>query len=901
MNLRKLLFLLSLPVLSAGAAEHYDDFADGKSIPSYRFWYPSGQSGKAEFAPETGHTQPGSVRISGCMRAGFTATLPLGADDTGLYRFSAWAKAEDPGMATFALNLWPAIRGRGEVTRLAVRTLAMPLSTDWEYLELYFRVPAGMKYHGGILTALVGQVLISNFSGKVYLDDIRIGKVSPNFPYSENFTEPSASAAWGLFGSSGLEGVSEVRRIEEGCGDPGALTISYRSGQSGYGAAPRQPVSADRFTGGKAWTLELSVKQSGGAVAVLVVEQYDKNGKLLETATGVPLSAADDYRMASLPFTLRPECAGVRPAAVNMGKGTVTIDHVTIRPADGAEKTMLARQRKAPLWSIVYPADFFAHIDRKTPAVKLLAGRTNFILLMLAGDKTVPGDTIVDITLPKEVELIACQFSTYGPVIPFRVLPSACPDTKRVRITNPYNWGRYMMKNNPNHYSGLELVLRAADKPGFTGALEVNLTLGGKPGEARKLPLEILAPAPAAPQLDWFSVGCWGFNSVHVIDPAAHKELLRSMVASGLRHGAVHASQSYASKRTVKTGFQPGILIHSPEYAPIYKNPPRRTLADGREVKSNVALGAALNDPALRREYRNYLASCVKLLPPTGRAFANIDIEFWSTGICTQSCFHPTTIAAFREFAKIPAGEALDAKIILRQYPKQWVAFRNDVTVRLHRMVRDLLHELRPGTLLCAYDYTLKLDGTPQDTYLKTVPTDSLRYDRQDVIDAHLVSYYSIEGVSFLDHIDCDVRTFRKPVYGVPYLTEALPSVQMPTWSYHHPSVPEVRLEVLAAAASGAAGLSYFTGVAVDGERLNAINEGLNAVGRYADYYHRGKRVDRTVKLAGLTPDIRYRVHELNGKKLLTIFNCGRSDAAVTLPGDEKLTVKAMDFAQKEL
>ncbi|MBR4222182.1 MAG: hypothetical protein IKR81_13555, partial [Victivallales bacterium] len=120
----------------------------------------------------------------------------------------------------------------------------------------------------------------------------------------------------------------------------------------------------------------------------------------------------------------------------------------------------------------------------------------------------------------------------------------------------------------------------------------------------------------------------------------------------------------------------------------------------------------------------------------------------------------------------------------------------------------------------------------------------------------------------------------------------------LPNWNYHHPSVREVRLEVLAAAASGAAGLTYFTGMAVDGERLNAINEGMNAVGRFADFYKSGKRADDSVKLEGMTSDMRHRVHVLDGKSLLTLFNCATTPQTITLPNGAKLTVPPMDFAQ---
>ena len=902
------LFFSLLLAVVAWAEGFYEPFDSGERIPEYRIWFPAGQPGKAEFDATVGHEKPGSICFSGAMRG--AVAVQTAVTESGLYRCSAWVRGDEKGMGTFCLKLWPSLKGRGEVPAYGANCLPLPIEQSWQYHEVVFRVPQGCKYADTTINALAGQVILQNFSGRVFVDEIRIAPLpGGDAPfYEQSFTDEATADTWGLFGSNGIEGVTKVERIAEGCGDAGAIAIHHVSGKSGYGAAPKQPLASplgalDKQPSGDSLslplTLELSVKQEQGASAVLVVEQLDAQGKLLETTTGTPVPAAPDYRMAALPFTLRADAASLRPAVLNVGTGTVTIDHVVIHHANAAEKLALSRVKKAPLWSIVYPADFFAAIDRKEPTISLLSGRTNFILVMLAGDKSLGGnETLVDFTLPESIEVLTTQFSTYGPILPCEEIPPTRPGYRTYRVKNPYDWARYMMKTNPNHYSGLEIVMKANGQPGDKGLFTLELTVGDKKGEKREIPMEILRPAPFAPLQDWFTVGGWGFNHGHVIDETAHKALIKSYVASGFNHGSVHASQKYASERVVKLGFQPNILIHSPDYAPPYKNPPHRTLADGREDKAHVALGAVVNDPELREQYRKYLASCVKLLPPTGRAFASIDIEFWGTGLCTSSCFHPASIAAFRDFAKLGQNVQLDSTIILRDYKKEWIAFRNDLTVKLHRMARDILRELRPDTLLCAYDYTLNLDGTPSETYLNNVPTNSLLYDQQDAIDAHLVSTYSIEGVNFLDHIDCDSRTFKKPVYGVPYLTEALPNVLLPSWSYHHPSVREVRLEVLAAAASGAAGLSYFTGMAVDGERLNAINEGMNAVGRYSDFYKSGKRADESVKLEGMTSDLRHRVHVLDGKSLLTLFNCGSTPQTITLPNGTKLTVPPMDFTQ---
>ena len=80
--------------------------------------------------------------------------------------------------------------------------------------------------------------------------------------------------------------------------------------------------------------------------------------------------------------------------------------------------------------------------------------------------------------------------------------------------------------------------MKANGQPGDKGLFTLELTIGDKKGERREIPMEILRPAPVAPLQDWFTVGSWGFNHVHVIDENAHNALIKSFVASGFNHEA---------------------------------------------------------------------------------------------------------------------------------------------------------------------------------------------------------------------------------------------------------------------------------------------------------------------------------------------------------------------------
>lgn len=899
-----------LLLLSAGgmltAAELREGFDTEADVARWRYWKAGETSARVEYDAATGHAKPGSARFINNTRSALSFPIPAAPVAGGLYQFSCWIKTDSPGTGTAALRVAPTISrpGRSEtVMALSVTGAVEPIAADWQYREYFYRFPATENYAGGRLTEILPNCILNNVSGNVWLDDVQFEKVEPQWVWSEDFLQPSSADAWTCYAPGMVEGDAAIAHIPVGYGDAGALKIVYGKGKSGYGATLKKGIPAKTFQDGRAQVLAAMVKVGRGASAMLAVEQFDVNGKLIDTAIAeTPLAAGGDFRPAELPFALHPEAVTVRPWIFNAKEGEIVIDNLYFRPANAGEIRMLAMKQKAPLWAIVFPAELFGYLDSKAPEIKLATGRANYFFLMLAGDKKLTGDTVVEFELSSHVELLTAQYGTYGKEpLAVEELKTQTPNARRYRIINPYDWRSAMMQGQPNYYTGLLLAVRSDAAPGTPGVFKFELQSGTARGETRTLPIAILpAPAPA-PEIEGFEIGCFGLNNIQVCDEAARRELLKSYMDSGIRAGTLHENQGFAAKLAAAVDFNAQILVHGPDYPGAYTSKvPGITLADGREDRSHAALGLVLTDPQLRAEYKKYLHNKLNLLPADRTPVALIDIEFWGNGASSQSCFHPATVAEFRKFAHIPESEPLDSRIILSRYRKQWSDFRNDLTVRLHRMTRDLLRELRPDAELRAYDYTLALDGKAQ-SFVDNIPTDTLAYDRADgAIDAHLISYYNYEGTDFLDHIDADARTLTKPVYAVPYITEALPAVQMPSWSYKHPSAPEIRMEILGLAASGGKGFCFFTAIAYDGERLNAINQGVNAVAKYADFYLKGKRIDEQMKLTGMSPSMRYRLHEYNGRKLLTLFNTGKSAQTVSYPGGS-IEVKPEDFVQVEL
>ena len=214
----------------------------------------------------------------------------------------------------------------------------------------------------------------------------------------------------------------------------------------------------------------------------------------------------------------------------------------------------------------------------------------------------------------------------------------------------------------------------------------------------------------------------------------------------------------------------------------------------------------------------------------------------------------------------------------MKQYREQWSDFRNWVTAELHGLTRRLIREIRPDLILLAYDYTLA-PGGKAPAFVANSPMNTLLYDPH--VDVHLVSYYNREGTVFLDAVDNDVTHLKKPVWAIPFLMKNINNVHRQDYDYNQISARELRFEIVAAAASGARGHLGFPGKLLDADYLRAYAEGVAVVARYKPFYLDGRRADKLVTLVHPHPNVRHRVHRLDGKLLLTLFNCGEKSLDV--------------------
>ena len=876
-----------------------------QSVPAGWYnWKPETDPGRFVFDHQSGRHDTHSLRLASTHNAVWQRKLP--ARPGAMYRFSAWVNMEQdaPGAAVrIAMQPRGIIKTTGKESWLSGHAAPHerpPAPGTWQYLETFWTAPDSGSYADGDLTLVDIELFGKRVGGNVRYDDARLDEVSITGPWYDAFSDAKETLGnWAIYAWRGLEGQAKCEHLADGFGDPGALRVRHLRGQPGFSAA--RLLSRSLLGPLRDWTLLAHAEGRDGSTAMLAVEQLDGQGKVLAKTMGDgPGRFPAGWRRRKVTFRIVPKAVSVRLLLLNDGTGSAVFDNAWLRPAQADE--LKSEVETHPVMIGLFPADVVAAIDQSPASLAFPSGQANAWVLHLYGDKETKADTTVRIDTPSWLTVLTAQQATYGKEpLPFASRKGTDPGRTVHEFKNPYAWQRAQMGTKPNPYTGLLLVCRADAPPETEATVTIQSTLGDQTGQERTVKLVVREPIPKVPSLKAFHVGIWGLGWLHVRDPEAHRSLLQTYLNAGVRSGSMHETHGFAVPTMRKTGFTPTMIIHSPSSPlpyrslPADKRPPFAVLADGKNTHHFIALGAALNDPKVHAHYRRYLARYLRGYPDFAHT-AILDIEFWGDGSVSRSDFHETTVAEFRRRQKIPADTPLTAATILKDHYEAWSAFRNALTAELHGVTRRILREVRPDMQLWAYDYPLGEGGAPRE-FVTESPMDTKQYEPH--IDGHLISYYNLEGTRFLDAVDNDVKHLTKPIHAVPFLMKNISNIYDTSYNYAQISARELRFEIVAAAASAAAGHVGFPGKLMDADYLHAYAEGVAAVAACEAFYAQGTRNDRAVAIRDAPPTVRHRVHDLNGQRLVTLFNGGTKPVTVkwTVDGTERSTaVQARDF-----
>jgi hypothetical protein len=887
------------------------DDNDPKFPAGWSHWQPASDNGKAIYDRSYGKNDSDSLCFVNSMRCWWQRKNTVTPGKT--YRLSGWLKTSQASKGEVGLHIIPKVisKDTGKEIFLAKHGSVNEIKIApgfWNYLEVFWTAPESDNYSEGKLVGIDIASFSKNLNGKAWCDDITLDEVIIEKPFRENFLEKtSVLKKWQIYSHPGLEGVAKISYAPSGFADKGAIEVIHVKGKIGPFSAATT-IDREILGAESKWTLLAHSKTQGKGKPSVNIQQLDEDGKIILETSKVPVKKTDaGWEKQQITFSLLDNTKKVELLLTNSGQDCVTFDNVWLRPANAHEKAEFSKEKKFSVWMNVFPADAFAIIDNMPAVLKFSHGQTNAFCIQLAGDNTPKETTTVDIEMPECLALQTAQIAVYGKQsLKYEKIKSEKDDRITYRFKNPYDWQRAMVRSKPNPYHGLLVVVKPTGEAGTKDYITVKTSLGKTKGEERKIDFTIGKALPSAAKLKIFKVGLWNTQWLNLRDSSALKEIYKTYIDAGIKIGSMHRTHEFANEPLENIGFIPAKVVHGPDMPHSYsslpkqKRPDMMTLVNGKTSSHHIALGLALNDPATNKAYKKYLIDSLKVLPKYS-PYVISDIELWGDGCSNRSCFHPSTIAAFRKYAGIPESTKLNAEIILKKYYEKWSDFRNWLTAELHGLMLRYIHDIRPDLKLLAYDYPLAKDGKPQP-FVLNAPMNTLLYDPN--IDIHLISYYNYEGTRFLNSVDNDVKHLKKPVWAVPYIVDNINAISSSNWHYHHPSAKELRMEIVGGAASGAKGFFPFSGYLLGSDRLQAYTEGVNAVAKYEDFYMNGKRADKKVLMIKPYRNARYRVHELNGKLLLTLFNCSNKELKIFFEFNgkqEAIPVKAHDFKQIKL
>lgn len=227
----------------------------------------------------------------------------------------------------------------------------------------------------------------------------------------------------------------------------------------------------------------------------------------------------------------------------------------------------------------------------------------------------------------------------------------------------------------------------------------------------------------------------------------------------------------------------------------------------------------------------------------------------------TRSCFCPRCKKAFAKFSNLNPEEIenLTPSEILSKYKSQWLKFRHWQLVKMMDIYNRAVK---------AVDPKLKSVVSSAPLTWSNYPIKVKNYDKY--IDEHWPMAYKT-GPSLMSLVEVTCKGLKKTV--VPILAG----------EYYGFPAEEVYMNIIAACSSGAKSIAYFPGdFGLNGSYIKAFAKASDKLFIVENFYLDGERIDKSVSVEKGTWDvIRYRVHKLKNKILITLFNYTPDNSAL--------------------
>lgn len=853
-----------------------------------------------------------------------SANIQVDLEEAATFKLTLFIKAEDSGWITVVL------RGDDQKYYNTVFSIAGSGYFDWKEYKAEVKVPAGIKN--------LRVDLMQRSEGAVWFDDISMsenfkvaaGGVDPgtvkampaatkapprssgpdliqNVMDADNKHEPAPNSIasiryiYNSDMSEKSEGddmpagwkVEQTAEGEETAGKTEWIKDVPLNGQYAlkltWIAGPQRcaisPTLSDKVKGNKALTLRSYVKTEKDGKAFYVIDKLNKDGKVIQRESSPAVSSPGDWGTLQYDFITESNTEDIRIFCVNGGKGSVLFHLVDLYP-NFAE---ISRTAKFPVNVSCEPAEGNRSWNNGKRVFNSISRSPNSMSFCFWGDKNKASvNTSLIIECPRSIIIPEAFYLDYH-----------IPNNKQVEFTKENIAGK--MENYTRYIFGIsEIIKRLGATPYSFGAITLCFVPeNDSPGneykiyyrlkdknmetEAQEVALNILPPMSKTPNPKKFGMTIWNGEDIDYYNSNLVEKVAAKYEEAGLDSRKLSSLKSDAAKvddilRTRGWRFMRDIhhdFLHLAKSQAI----------DGRNGKPVSHFPCPTDFITSPQVFSNMVGwlkkdSIVKL-----KDNEPVIYDFEPFGFGSKYCYCADCIAGFSRDYAIPLSEIKNRRDILVKYSKEWTDYWIKTIHKVIIVFTRAVKEVKPNNPVCIYDYPLYYNKNGVEDFFANCPLDPRVIEQ--TLDGHYSSFYHHLGKKAFDLLDVNVKNLKKPLWVMPMVGGSLPF-----WDHtENPSPDDLRQTIVAAASTGAKGVSPYTGLFLDGLYFISMDKAMNEIANLESYYIDGIRDDGTISWEGVARDgaiksdwdeyVGARVHKLDNKLLVTLFNFNSTENAV--------------------
>ena len=432
------------------------------------------------------------------------------------------------------------------------------------------------------------------------------------------------------------------------------------------------------------------------------------------------------------------------------------------------------------------------------------------------------------------------------------------------------------IKPEQNYYNKHYLILRAGKTvPPGEMALFWHLRTDRGRGPEHELPtvvLPALAPIEGVPER-FHIIPCYAFPAIGAEPDSLLAEIHELYVKAGLRGCVRRADQHQRILRLWPKPWRTGIWTGGAHFLPVIARDEQEVFgyvdADGKKVGNARTERTLCPTRVLQANLSARVAKQQLGSHGTKDDVAALDEDDWCVndyepaGQNWAYCFCPLCLKTFAEFAGLAPADLTPAAIQAR-HREPWLAFRSRQHAGIIKQFADAVRAVNPRLKIGLCD-----------------PVDAEFWNRADTdpyVDFHCPMIYGRHPLEYVRALERTLAGATKPV---------LPTIDVwmgSRWYELRTSPAELKIKILATAAWGGRGIMLWHGThSMSGLDFVNTRECSDILVKLEDYFFDGARADEGVIAAARGNAVlgASRVHKLEDRYLLSLFNFHSSDACV--------------------